>query len=108
MEECEELKEELADLRTQMQEMRLQMQSINEDKRHAEAEAQKLRMAEMHAKAKSAGPVDRKSLTGPGDDVKIIRQGYLMKASGGKKAQASMCRKQTQEAQETQRLPAQA
>merc|ERR1712224_592391 len=68
-----------------MEEMRLQMQSMHQGKQQAEAEAQKLRMAEMHAKAKSAGPVDRKNLTGPGDDVKIIRQGYLMKASGGKK-----------------------
>ena len=85
MEECEELKEELADLRLQMQDMMLQMEQERQDKHLAEAEAKKLRMQEKQAQAKSAGPVDKKNLSGPSADVDVIRQGYLMKASGGKK-----------------------
>ena len=85
MEECEELKEELTELRLQMEEMRLQMQAIHRSKQHAEAETQKLRKQEMQAKVKSAGPVDRKNLSGPSEGVTVIRKGYLMKASGGKK-----------------------
>jgi hypothetical protein len=73
------------ELRYQMEQMQLKLQEIERSKLQAEAETQKLKMQEMQAKAKSAGPVDKKNLSGPGDDVKVIRSGYLMKASGGKK-----------------------
>ena len=85
MEECEELKEMLAELRGQMEVMRLQMQETLRSKQHAEAETQKLRKQQIQAMAKSAGPVDRKHLSGPSEGVTVIRKGYLMKLSGGKK-----------------------
>merc|ERR1711871_1690603 len=61
------------------------MEQERQSKHLAEAEAKKLRMQEKQAQAKSAGPVDKKNLSGPGADMDVIRQGSLKKLSGGKK-----------------------